>query len=157
MLLTATGPGDVVYRYADLMSGPEPENDYANPTAPATGWSGDASKGSYTPVIRMSTIREHVGEFQGQRLFDVIHNALLKICPYERGLIGCYEDMPGAGEPNDDNSLPLEYKYYNKFWVLDVPYKTDKGDYAVNAWFTITAQAIFRNQKYPGLGAATVS
>ncbi|KAH6625343.1 hypothetical protein C7974DRAFT_199193 [Boeremia exigua] len=152
------GPSDVVYRYADLMNGPEPESRYANPFRPAVG---EDDKGrllaSYqnVPVIRMSTVKQHVGEFAGQRLFNIIHDALLKICPYERGRIGCYPNMPGAGRPQDDNTLKQPYKYYDRFWILDVPYINDKGDYATNAWITITAQAIFRDQKYPGIAAAT--
>ncbi len=149
----------MVYRYADLMSGPEPENRFANLTGAATGSGTDRdwSQGSDSVIIRMSTVKQHVAEFAGQRLFDVIHDALLKICPYERGRIGCYPQMPGAGTPDKHNTLPSGEEYYGKVFVVDVPYKTGKGDYATNAWLTITAQAIFRDGKYPGIGAATVS
>lgn len=136
------------------MSGPEPVNRFANLTVPSTA-NADSSTGDHTVDIRMSSDKQHVAELHGQRLFDIIHDSLLKICPYDRGSIGCYESMPGAGKPNND--LTLTYTYASKYWILDVPYLTDKGNYAYNAWITITARAIFRNKKYPGLGAATVS
>lgn len=143
--------------YADLMRGPEPENRYDSPTAPAIRYSSDPTKGKYAAVIRMGTKKQHVGEFHGQRMFNVIKDALKKICPYERGRIGCYETMPGAIDPKNDNSPKEGQKYYSKYWVMDVPYKTDNGDYESHAWLTITARAMYRNQKYPGIGAATVS
>lgn len=167
--LTPIGPGDVVYRYADLMSGPEPDDQFpgieadttstAHPSLAvhAAGWDPSAPTEAKIAMVRLSAVKQHVAEFAGQRLFDIIHDALLKMCPYERGRIGCYPDMPGAGKPNDDNTLQSKYKYYDRVYILDVPYKTSKGEYATNAWITITAQAIYREDKYPGIGAATVS
>lgn len=140
------------------MNKPEPEDRFANLAVSIAGESrlGDNLKGTNTAIIRMSTVKQHIGEFAGQRLFDIIHSALLKLCPYERGRTGCYPGMPGSGESSDDNTLASAYKYYNKYYILDVPYRTEGGDYATNAWITITAKAIFRDQKYPGIGAATV-
>jgi hypothetical protein len=75
----------------------------------------------------------------------------MDICPSERGGIGCYDKMPGAGVPGRG------YKYASECTISEVPYRNGKGGYGHNAWITIKAQAIFRNKKYPGLGAATVS
>ncbi|KAJ4993263.1 hypothetical protein SVAN01_01238 [Stagonosporopsis vannaccii] len=153
------GPDDIVLRYTDLMRGPEPEDKHAGMTAHVDlhTYSGDASSATDGKVamIRMSTVKQHVGELAGQRLFDIVHDALLKICPYERGRIGCYSSMPGAAKPYGENILESGKKYYDRYWIQDVPYKNDKGEYKTNAWITITAEAIFREDKYPGLGAAT--
>lgn len=146
--------------YADLMSGPEPEDKHTglNAQTDLTANVADSGPvGGKVAMVRMSTEKQHVAEFAGQRLFDVIHDALLKMCPYERGRIGCYSSMPGAAKPTDDNTLQSGYQYYDRYWILDVPYKKDNGEYGTNAWITITTAAIFREDMYPGLGAATVS
>lgn len=145
------------------MSDPEPKDVYAGLTANADHStyieSGGASSavGGKVAMVRMSTVKQHVAELSGQRLFDIIHDALLKMCPYERGRIGCYPNMPGAATPYGQNQLQPWQKYHNKVWIQGVPYKSDRGNYRNNAWITITAKAIFREDRYPGLGAATVS
>jgi hypothetical protein len=155
MRLTATAPGVLVWGYAEIMSGPEPKDRFANLMVPVLAESEDSS-GVNLPIIRMSTNRQYVAEITRQRLWDKVHEALHAICPLERGVIGCYPGMPGSGRPNDDNSLPQGVVYNDEVWITTVPYKDDHGDYATNAWITITATGIFRDQKYPGIGAALV-
>lgn len=157
MRLTATAPGALVWDYAEIMSGPEPEDRFANLSVPASaaGASKDLA-GANLPIIRMSTNKQHAGEITGQRMWDKIHEALLAICPLERGTIGCYPGMPGSGDPNKDGTLPQGVVYNSEVWVEGVPYQDSEGRYATNAWITIKATGIFRDQKYPGIGAAMV-
>lgn len=138
------------------MSGPEPADHYANIYVPITA--GVGAEGIHTADIRMSRhdTRQHVGQLAGQRMWDAIYKCLLDICPYERGRIGCYKGMPGAGTRKKDGESD-SHKYYSECRIADVPYVNDKGEYTAHAWLTIKAEAIFRNDKYPGIGAATVS
>jgi len=145
------------------MSDPDPKDVYTGLTANADistyteGGGASSAVGGKVAMVRMSTVKQHVAELSGQRLFDIIHDALLKMCPYERGRIGCYPNMPGAATPYGQNQLNSGKKYYDRVWIQGVPYKSDRGNYRNNAWITITAKAIFREDRYPGLGAATVS
>ncbi|KAJ4366697.1 hypothetical protein N0V95_000025 [Ascochyta clinopodiicola] len=142
-----------VYLYDDIMSAPEPVSPYASPPVPVI--TGEAADGTYTADIRMSgdDTKQHVGQISEQRMWDVVHKCLLEICPFERGRLGCYEDMPGAGFPEKDGAM--KQSYYSKCVISKVPYKTNKREYASDGELTIKARAIFRNAKYPGLGAAT--
>ncbi|UPX17413.1 uncharacterized protein EKO05_0007770 [Ascochyta rabiei] len=137
------------------MAATEPVSPYANSQVPITA--GEGTDSIYTADVRMSgdETRQHVGQISGQRMWDVVHKRLLEICPYERGPIGCYEDMPGAGLPEKDGKM--KQSYYSECVISKVPYKTKKGEYASNARLTVKARATFRDAKYPGLGAATVS
>jgi hypothetical protein len=84
------------------MSGLEPADRHAGLVVPPITGADGSSGGRHTVDIRMSKNKQHVAEFHRQRLFNLIHDALLKICSYERGRIDCYEAMPGAGGSNDD-------------------------------------------------------
>ncbi|KAF9693040.1 hypothetical protein EKO04_009083 [Ascochyta lentis] len=147
------GPHVKVYSYDDIMSAPEPVDSYANLSTLVTA--GNGAEGTYTADIRMSggDTKQHVAQISGQRMWDVLHKCLLEICPYERGRIGCYEDMLGAGVPEKDGKM--KRSYYSRCVIDKIPYKTKKGGYATDASLTIKARAIFRNDKYPGMGAAT--
>jgi hypothetical protein len=157
MPLTATAPGALVWDYAEMMSRPEPEDRFANLTVPASaaGASKDLA-GANLPIIRMSTNKQHIAEYTSQRMWDMIHDALLAICPLERGTIGCYPGMPGSGEPTDHGKLPQGVVYNSVVWITGVPYQGPDDRYSTNAYITITATGIFRDQKYPGIGAAMV-
>lgn len=155
MRLTATAPGALVWDYAEIMSGPEPEDRFANLIMPDLAASKDLA-GANLPIIRMSTNKQHIGEMTHQRIWDRVHTALLAICPLERGSIGCYPGMPGSGEPNKDGTLPQGVVYNSEVWIRGMPYQDSHGNYATNAWVIITATGIFRDQKYPGIGAAMV-
>lgn len=142
------------------MSGPEPEDRFINsstPTTARTTSNTDPTTGSHGLVIRMGMSKQHVGELKGQRIWNAVYDALHKMCPLERGRIGCYEGMPGAQVPNDDGTPSANSLFYKKVWVTGIPYKDDKGNYATNAWLTLTMEGMFRDQQYPGIGAATVS
>lgn len=138
------------------MQGPEPENRFASNSTPATALNTDPTVGSHGLIIRISEDKQHAGELKGQRMWDVVNDALIKMCPFERGRIGCYEDMPGTIDPHDDNSPREGQHFYKKYWVNDVPYRNEHGRYAHNAWLTLTMRGMFRNQRYPDIGAATV-
>jgi hypothetical protein len=157
MRLTATAPGALVWDYAEMMSRPEPEDRFANLTVPAAaaGASKDLA-GANLPIIRMSSNKQHIAEYTHQRMWDMIHEALVAICPLERGAIGCYPGMPGSGKPYDDGTLPPGDVYKSMVRINGVPYQDSQGRYANNAWITVTATGIFRDQKYPGIGAALV-
>ena len=142
------------------MSVPEPEDRFANVSAPTfafTGMDTDPRTGSHGVIIRMSTSKQYVAELKGQRMWDAIYNALMQLCPLERGTIGCYGDnMPGALDPNQRNMVGQPGRLLNKFWIQDIPYRDDKGNYATNAFLRLTLQGIFREQNFPGLASATV-
>jgi hypothetical protein len=149
-----------VFNYEDLMSGPEPEDRFINISTPATAFTAlnsDPTKGDHRLIIRMGMGKQHVAELKGQRMFNTIIDALKKMCPLERGQIGCYENMPGAKNPNDDGSPSKDLVFYKKVLVRGVPYKDGNGNYATNAWLTLKMIGIFRDHQFPGLGAATVS
>lgn len=139
------------------MSGPEPIDPYANLTTLPAVTAGSEAEGTYTVDIRMSghETRQHVGQLNGQRMWQTIHNCLMDICPYERGSIGCYDEMPSAGFDKPGKSRT--HRFQSKCRIEDVPYVTSKGSYATNAHIDIWATGIYRDKKYPGLGEATVS
>lgn len=141
MYLMKIAPGAVVYQYADLVSAPKSEDRIVSSAALVSGESGN-SQGTAMPIIRMSGPWQHIGELQNEQLYNPIHDALVKMCPYEHGHMGCYSGMRG---------LPPQVT------ISDVPYRTNKGNYATNAWVTIKVEASFRELKYPGIGAALVS
>ena len=156
MRLTATAPGALVWDYAEIMSEPEPENRFANLTVPASAVAeGKDLVGANLPIIRMSTVKQHMAEFNRQRVWDKIHEALLRLCPLERGVIGCYPDMPGASTKKDD-TLSEGTIYTSVAWIMNVPYQGPYNRYSTNAHIEIKATGIFRDQKYPGIGAALV-
>lgn len=145
------------------MSGPEPEDRFANVSAPASASAGlntDPTTGRDGVIIRMGMSKQYVGELNKQRMWDTIHNALMKLCPIVRGQIGCYEKMPGARDPNQvpfAPSKPGQPDLFKKIWIEGIPYKDDKGNYATNSWLTLTMEGMFRERNFPGLAAATVS
>lgn len=137
------------------MNGPEPIDQYPDLSVLTT-----ASVGAEVPFtidLRMSgdATRQHVGQLSGQRMWDAVYRCLVDICPHGRGQIGCWDQMPGAGKPQNDGK-PNPGPYYSECWISDVPYKNAKGDYVGHGRLTIKAQAIFRDEKNLGLGAATV-
>ncbi|KAF3047119.1 hypothetical protein E8E12_011338 [Didymella heteroderae] len=152
------GPNNLVLDYNDLMSGPEPEDRFANISAPGTvltALNTDPTEGSHGLIIRMGTSKQHVGELKGQRVWDMIHGALKKACPLERCQIGCYPDMPGAFDPNKDGTPNKELVFYKNVLLTGIPYKDDEGMYATNAYLNLTLHGMFRDQRFSGLGAAT--
>lgn len=161
LMLTYIGPHDLVLNYDDLMSGPESKDRFANISAPASAFTAldtDSAAGRHGLIIRIGESKQHVGELNGQRMWDMIHDALMNLCPIERGKIGCYGGMPGA-------RLPFQYvpdedrpnAYYGAIIIEGIPYKDKKGNYATNAMLLLTMQGMFREQNFPGLAAATVS
>ena len=60
------------------------------------------------------------------------------------------KNLPKYGE---ENPKP----YYKECWISDLAYKNDNGDCVGHGGLIIKAHAIFCNDEYPGLDAATVS
>lgn len=71
LVLTKTGPNDLVLNYNGLFSGPEPEDRLPNVSAPTSAFTGmytDPTTGSHGAIIRMGMSKQYVAELKGQRM-----------------------------------------------------------------------------------------
>lgn len=143
------------------MSDPEPKDRFAYTSASISAFTAmntDSTAHSHGLIIRIGEEKQHVGELNGQKMWDTVHDALMNMCPTGRGQVGCYHGMPGAKLPSQ--YAPVEIRrndYYAAIKIEGIPYKDKRGDYATNAELLLTMEDMFREQESPSLAAATVS